>query len=209
MSVRRKFLIYKICTFVLAIGMIVCIIAISNPKRNEPDPIIAETPVPEARTKIEYRTIEVPYEVKAEPIYIKEYVEVTTHNENRYSGIEITDEDIYLMEQLVYHEARGECFAGQRMVAEVVLNRVLSDEFPNTISKVIYQHHTMPDGSTMYQFSPAPILAGTVPNQTQHEAVMAAIYETPITDEDVLYFSVGAYNNKVFCRIGGHVFCRT
>ena len=36
----------------------------------------------------------------------------------------------------------------------------------------------------------------------------AAITETPITDEDVLFFSQGPYNDRIFARIGGHVFCR-
>ena len=207
LSIRRKILPYKICTFILAVGVMVLIIALSNPTRGKE--IEAEIPVPESRTRIEYRTIEVPYEVKAQPVYIKEYMEVVAHNENRYSGIEITDDDIELMARLVYHEARGECFAGQRMVAEVVLNRVLAEQyFPNNVHDVIYQHHTLPDGSTMWQFSPAPILSNTTPTQTQYEAVKAAIYETPITDEDVLYFSVGAYNDKIFSRMGGHVFCK-
>ena len=41
--------------------------------------------------------------------------------------------------QLVYAEARGESYKGQVAVAAVVLNRVESASFPNTISGVIYQ----------------------------------------------------------------------
>ena len=50
-----------------------------------------------------------------------------------------SDEDVYLVAQLVYNEAIGEGQAGQMAVAEVVLNRFNSDRFPNTINGVIYQ----------------------------------------------------------------------
>ena len=47
--------------------------------------------------------------------------------------------DLNLLSRLVYGEARGEPYAGQVAVAAVVLNRVKSSSFPNTISGVIYQ----------------------------------------------------------------------
>ena len=47
--------------------------------------------------------------------------------------------DLYLLAKCVYSEARGEPYEGQVAVAAVVLNRVESPEFPNTISEVIYQ----------------------------------------------------------------------
>lgn len=39
----------------------------------------------------------------------------------------------------IYHEARGEPLAGQIAVAEVVLNRVESPKFPDTICEVVHQ----------------------------------------------------------------------
>ena len=45
----------------------------------------------------------------------------------------------YLLARLVYAEARGESYKGKVAVAAVVLNRVASSSFPNTISGVIYQ----------------------------------------------------------------------
>ena len=47
--------------------------------------------------------------------------------------------DQYLLARLVYAEARGESYKGKVAVAAVVLNRVRSSAFPNTISGVIYQ----------------------------------------------------------------------
>ncbi len=49
------------------------------------------------------------------------------------------DNDLYLLARLVYGEARGEPYKGQVAVAAVVLNRVKSSAFPNSISGVIYQ----------------------------------------------------------------------
>ena len=39
----------------------------------------------------------------------------------------------------VYHEARGEPLIGQKAVAEVVMNRVASPRYPNTVCKVVHQ----------------------------------------------------------------------
>lgn len=47
--------------------------------------------------------------------------------------------DVYLLARLVYGEARGEPYKGKVAVAAVVLNRVDSSLFPNTIAGVIYQ----------------------------------------------------------------------
>ena len=51
----------------------------------------------------------------------------------------IISADHRLLSRLVYAEARGESYKGQVAVAAVVLNRVASASFPNTISGVIYQ----------------------------------------------------------------------
>ena len=55
------------------------------------------------------------------------------------SSASIVSADHRLLSKLVYAEARGEPYKGQVAVAAVVLNRVRSASFPNTISGVIYQ----------------------------------------------------------------------
>ena len=47
--------------------------------------------------------------------------------------------DIYLLAKTIHAEARGEPYIGQVAVGAVVLNRVRSSSFPNTISGVVYQ----------------------------------------------------------------------
>ncbi|WHX43028.1 cell wall hydrolase [Mesobacillus sp. AQ2] len=53
------------------------------------------------------------------------------------SPVSAADQD--LLARLVHAEAKGEPYAGKVAVATVVLNRVASSEFPNTIKGVIYQ----------------------------------------------------------------------
>lgn len=50
-----------------------------------------------------------------------------------------TPAELKYMTCIIYCEARGEKYAGQMAVGIVVMNRVKSDEFPDTIKKVIYQ----------------------------------------------------------------------
>ena len=55
------------------------------------------------------------------------------------SGSNYTNSDLYLLAKCIYAEARGESYTGQVAVGAVILNRVASSKFPNTISGVIYQ----------------------------------------------------------------------
>ena len=65
------------------------------------------------------------------------------------SEITFDEGDRYLLAVLIYCEAGGEPYEGQVAVGAVVINRVLSSVYPNTVSGVIYQP---------YQFS--PVLSG-------------------------------------------------
>lgn len=55
------------------------------------------------------------------------------------SSSSTSNNDLYLLAKVVYGEARGEPYTGQVAVAAVVLNRVASPDFPNTVSGVVYQ----------------------------------------------------------------------
>ena len=54
-------------------------------------------------------------------------------------GSQHTNSDLYMLAKCIYAEARGESYTGQVAVGAVILNRVASSKFPNTISGVIYQ----------------------------------------------------------------------
>lgn len=132
-----------------------------------------------------------------EPIVIEEEEEISAKT-NRYSELEITEEDRELLARIVYLEARGQSFSGQRAVVEVVLNRVLDSRFPDTVYEVLYAPG---------QFTPAKSIASTTPTETQYEVVDCVINETPITTENTVYFATSALTKNVFAKIGDHYFC--
>lgn len=107
--------------------------------------------------------------------------------------------DLEILARLVYLEARGEPYEGQVAVAEVVLNRVLSDRFPDTVEEVVYQTG---------QFTPAALIESTTPGEEQYEAVADAVDGTEcVTGADVVFFSGAPYNDQVYAVIGNHYFC--
>ena len=75
---------------------------------------------------------------KESPIDLSDnnYVEVFSDN-NEF--VYLTEDDIYLMSQVVYAESKGEPFEGKVAVASVILNRVLSPQFPDSVQEVIFQ----------------------------------------------------------------------
>lgn len=76
------------------------------------------------------------------------YYDETGFSTNTY---EYTDDEIYLLAQIITSEARGETFEGMVGVGNVVMNRVLNtEEFGGTIARVVktgqfaYSRHTRP-----------------------------------------------------------------
>ena len=87
---------------------------------------------------------------------------------------------------------------GQRAVAEVILNRLHSDNFPDDLRDVIYGEG---------QFRTAWQLDDATPYQTQYEAIEQALYGPYILPETVVYFGWEKVNQNVWGWIGRHVFC--
>lgn len=87
----------------------------------------------------------------------------TNSNYNNASYESIDADKIFWLSRIVEAEASGEGYEGKLAVANVVLNRVNSYEFPNTIYNVIF------DG---YQFT--PVLNGTIYNTPSEESIQAA-----------------------------------
>jgi spore germination cell wall hydrolase CwlJ-like protein len=112
--------------------------------------------------------------------------------------LELTDAEKDKIVRVVWHEARGESPEGQQAVIEVIFNRIEADNFPDTTDEVINQPG---------QFSCAPYLASADPEQAQYDALEAVLYGEPTLPKDVVYFSRGAENDRVWGVIGGHTFC--
>ena len=62
-----------------------------------------------------------------------------TSSNNNTTASGLSNSDLYLLSCCIYGEARGESYTGKVAVAAVILNRVKSSSFPNSISGVIYQ----------------------------------------------------------------------
>ena len=117
--------------------------------------------------------------------------------ECRYD-FELTENDKWFIAKVVWVEARGESREGQQAVAEVILNRLASEKFPNTLSGVVYAAN---------QFNSAKFLDKAKPYQMQYEAVENALLGPYVLPEDVYYFATSAKTSNVWGKIGGHVFC--
>lgn len=127
-------------------------------------------------------------------IYTEEKVEV----ECRYPGVELSAEDVDLLARMVWVEARGETDVGQQAVAEVVLNRLVSEGFSDNIRDIVYSHN---------QFKSTQWLKEAEVTQTQLEAVYGALNGPYVLPIDVVHFATYAVTDRVWGTIGGHVFC--
>ena len=116
--------------------------------------------------------------------------------------------DIQLMARAINGEARGEPYEGQVAVGAVILNRVKSSQFPNTIAGVIYQSGAftaVADGQIN-----VPIDEGS----TVYKAARDAMNGWDPTGGCIYYFNPDTATNKwIWSRphvktIGKHRFCK-
>ena len=109
-------------------------------------------------------------------------------------------DEVYLLAHLIEAEAGDQDLYGRRLVADVVLNRVDSPAWPNTIYDVIFQP---------YQFS--VIFDGAfdrVANSVTQTSLDAAVteYFNPRIDYGIIYFGMEQYNGTGFWKYGDHWF---
>ena len=114
--------------------------------------------------------------------------------------------NVNLLARVVYGEARGEPYTGQVAVAAVVLNRVKSSKFPNTISGVVYQSgafDAVADGQIIM-----------TPDTTAKKAAQDALNGWDPSYGAIYYFNPSTATNKwIWSRpmtvtIGKHRFCK-
>lgn len=125
---------------------------------------------------------------------------VTPHNH-----LGLSENDIRIMANAVYGEARGEPYIGQVAVAAVILNRLKSEQFPNTVHGVIFQpgaFTAVADGQIWL-----------TPDETARKAVLDAINGWDPTGGCLYYFNPATATSKwIWTRpqvktIGKHIFC--
>ena len=117
----------------------------------------------------------------------------------------LSNSDLYLLSCCVYGEARGESYTGKVAVAAVILNRVKSSAFPNSISGVIYQ------AGAFTCVSDGQINLGTTDECTR--AAQDAMNGWDPTGGAIYYFNPATATSKwIWSRpqlvtIGKHIFC--
>ena len=108
----------------------------------------------------------------------EEVVQVFSHNDN---SVYLTKEDLDLMAKIVYAESKGEPYEGKVAVASVILNRVLSPGFPNSIKEVILQPNAFScviDGEI-----------NVIPTEECYNAVYDAIKGNDPTNEALFFYN--------------------
>lgn len=113
------------------------------------------------------------------------------------SQVTITEEDITMLANLIYCEARGESYEGKLAVASVVINRILSSKYPDTMAGVIYQKSQFaPVTSTKNSFVEALAYDKAANSSGCYEAAREAA--AGITNvSNCVYFQTLAYLERV------------
>ena len=124
----------------------------------------------------------------------------------RNGKVKVSDRDMELLARLVYAEGRGEPYEGQVAIAAVVLNRVASSEFPNTVREVIYAPNAF-----------SPLNDGHLSrtsNASTRKAVQEAVNGKDPTNGSLYFFNPNTATSRwIWSRektvvIGNHTFAR-
>ena len=119
-------------------------------------------------------------------------------------GSTYTSSDLYLLAKTIYAEGRGEPYAGQVAIGAVILNRVRSSSFPNSVSGVVYQKGAftaVSDGQINLS-----------PDNTAMNAAQDAVNGWDPTGGAIYYYnpavatSAWIFSRKTVTVIGKHVF---
>lgn len=136
----------------------------------------------------------------------KETQEKEKKKEQEKSAVSISNEEKDLLERLVEAEAKGESYEGKVAVATVVLNRVDSSQFPDSITEVIKQKGAF-----------SPVQNGEINKPASDEAKQAV--DEALMRKDHLHDSIYFYNPEIATddwirtrdvvkTIGNHVFAK-
>lgn len=147
-----------------------------------------------------------PDKFKSTDLYEEKINCIQVFNSMNNEEIYVTDDDVYLMAQIVYSESRSEPFDGKVAVASVILNRLKDPRFPKTIEGVIKQKGAFScvKGENI----------DVVPDESSYAAVLEALKGNDPTSSAVFFYNpkiatsswmknVEKHNVKA---IGNHVF---
>ena len=131
---------------------------------------------------------------------------ITSSSSSSSSRSSSYSSNLNLLSRVIYGEARGEPYAGQVAVGAVVMNRIKSSSFPNTLSGVVYQSgafDAVKDGQV-----------NLTPDSTARKAAQDAMNGWDPSYGAIYYFNPSTATNKwIWSRpmtvtIGKHRFCK-
>lgn len=138
-------------------------------------------------------------------------VATTSASRGGTSSAQQMSTDLYWLSRIIHAEAEAEPYKGKVAVGNVIMNRVNSSSFPNTIKGVIFEYY-----QGIPQFS--PVADGTIYNNPNADSIAAAKEALngvrPVGDSTYFFNpqkSAGKWivQNKTYVtRIGNHVFYR-
>ena len=119
---------------------------------------------------------------------------------NRWN-ISLTDEEIDLLAKIVWLEANGEPVEGQEAVVEVVLNRMASDLYPDTLYDVLSQNNPV-------QFVSWKRRDKAHPTETEYQSIYNVLNgNTDLLRNDTMNFSTYPLTSNLDVKICCHYFC--
>lgn len=127
-------------------------------------------------------------------------------NSSTVSAGGLSSSDVYLLAKVIAAEARGEGYTGQVAVGAVVLNRVDSSSFPDTVAGVVYQKGAF-SAVTDSNWSVSP-------DASSRKAAQDAINGWDPSGGALYYYNPAKTSNRwirtrpVITTIGKHVFCK-
>lgn len=118
-----------------------------------------------------------------------------------YKDISVSEEDGKLLEAILWAEANNQCFDGQKAVIEVIFNRVLSPEWPDTIYDVLSQKGQFATWKSRNKVKPTEVQSDVIADVLRET-------ETVLPSTDYVYFDRKGRNGKAHVRIQDHAFGR-
>lgn len=118
-----------------------------------------------------------------------------------YEEITVSEEDGKLLEAILWAEANNQSFEGQKAVIEVIFNRVLSDEWPDTIYDVLSQKGQFATWKSRNKVKPTEVQSDVISDVLRET-------ETVLPDTSYVFFDRRGVNGKNHVRIQDHVFGR-
>ncbi|MGH4140459.1 cell wall hydrolase [Clostridium sp.] len=150
-------------------------------------------------------------DLEVNDLYNEKIAAVAVFNQSN-TAIYVTDQDIYLMSQVVYAESCGEPNSGKLAVASVILNRARDGAFPKSISGVINQKNAFScvrRGKVIHNGK-----SDIIPDSASYTAVLDALKGKDPTGKAVFFYNPEISTSKWMKdvkksnikAIGNHVF---